>query len=602
MCVSASAQDSIYHLAAPVIVDSFQRSFSEYNQEYFTENRIKTLGIAGPVSEMLLFNACGITRSNGPGKVTTFSKHGLPAEHTRVYWNNIELNSPLNGIVDFSTLPSFLLSNQTDLYRYEDVRIRLKPQKLPDNKTRLLFNTGSYHQIDVGLKHSISIGKSIWNFGGEYIQNKSNFQYQNDLKQRVRQVHGDYEQFHGSLDVHLPFSNRSNLSLSALYSEIKTNIPPTFFQRSSKAHQKNYPLKILAKYAQQLRQSVINFSYGTNIEYLRYQNSDLNLDAKHKFWRHTVDIDYQRSLKHNIQLEAKITETYEVGQSDNFSNRHQNINSESSLGLSKAWNDNLILTASLGILYGRDILSPLQYKTQLTYMLRDKHRIRGIVQSLYRLPTYNELYWSPGGNINLSPESGSTFLLDYFYSGKQFKFEIGSSLHRIGNRILWLPQNSGIFSPINIGDIGSEELHLGFNFNPTFQKLICQLGFRYTYLSARIINNTQIQSEDGKNLPFTPRHAFTQHIGITWNSKISCSIHGKYQSKSFTNSSNTAYLPEFYVMQGQLRYHAAVQSHDLTLFLKINNMTNTDYLLSNGYPQPPRHWQAGFTVLLNRKR
>ena len=203
---------------------------------------------SGPLSESLIYSATGITRSSGPGKVTTYTKHGLPSEHTRVTWNKLELNSALNGIVDFSTLPSFLLSNQSDLGNQASETITLKSAKLTGNNTDILLQTGSFNSYNAGLKKQIILGKTSIHVGGEFVDSKSNFPYENDLKQRVKQRHGDFRQYHGTIGFAHKFSASSNLNIRALYSDISTNIPPTVFQKTSVAQQANYPLKLVADY------------------------------------------------------------------------------------------------------------------------------------------------------------------------------------------------------------------------------------------------------------------------------------------------------------------------------------------------------------------
>ncbi|NQU85522.1 MAG: Plug domain-containing protein, partial [Mariniphaga sp.] len=50
-------------------------------------------------------------KSYGLGGLSTISIRGASASHTAVMWNGLNIQSPMNGIANVSTVPAFLVSN-----------------------------------------------------------------------------------------------------------------------------------------------------------------------------------------------------------------------------------------------------------------------------------------------------------------------------------------------------------------------------------------------------------------------------------------------------------------------------------------------------------
>ena len=300
-------------------------------------------------------------------------------------------------------------------------------------------------------------------------------------------------------------------------------------------------------------------------------------------------------------MSIHLKESIESGSSTSFVKSKQNINSRIFASLQRSWLDKIIISSKLGIEHGRSTLSPVLVHITGSYLLSPSQKIRASVRSLYRLPTFNELYWEPGGNPNLNPENGHSMTLDYFLYATSLKFALSASVVRLNNRILWEPQASGLFRPINIGKIGSEELTAGFTWNKKLSQADFSSGVRYVYLVPRIRSQSS-SSIEGNDLPFSPRHSLSIHARILIKQRLSIQLKGKYQSKSYTSSINDQSIDAFYILQSDVRYTFLIGRQALSSYIKINNITDSNYFLSNGYPQPPRHIQVGFLLKLKSKR
>ena len=68
------------------------------------------------------------------------------------------------------------------------------------------------------------------------------------------------------------------------------------------------------------------------------------------------------------------------------------------------------------ILYEEDIQndfdSPFLYSMGIEQKFNNNYTLSFNTSKNFRIPTFNDLYWQPGGNINLKPENSYQFEFD----------------------------------------------------------------------------------------------------------------------------------------------------------------------------------------------
>ena len=64
---------------------------------------------------------------------------------------------------------------------------------------------------------------------------------------------------------------------------------------------------------------------------------------------------------------------------------------------------------------------PLIYSLDARYLFTKSLSLRGAYSTNYRLPTFNDLYWEPGGNPELKPEFSSSGEIGLDFQLKNFK-------------------------------------------------------------------------------------------------------------------------------------------------------------------------------------
>ena len=99
------------------------------------------------------------------------------------------------------------------------------------------------------------------------------------------------------------------------------------------------------------------------------------------------------------------------------------------------------------------LINPFVFSLDGSYQFSNHYNWKINVSKNYRVPTINDLFWQPGGNLDLVPES--SYQLDF---GQEFNYKsLGAKLNgyyiKTKDMIQWIPDNTGLFRPRNINEV-----------------------------------------------------------------------------------------------------------------------------------------------------
>lgn len=196
-----------------------------------------------------------------------------------------------------------------------------------------------------------------------------------------------------------------------------------------------------------------------------------------------------------------------------------------------------------------------------------------------RIPTYTDLYYvSPSevGNPDLKPESAFSAELGYQYQQQQNFVKAGIFWRKTDNAIDWQKENST--SPWNAQNIGAVETR-GIELEGNLQ-VNSWMGYSlgYTYLDNRNVEETQLSRYALDNL----RHQLVAKWKLNYRG-FSNELVYRYQDR--------VNLGSYQLLDDRLSY----QAKDYSIYLLINNLTNTAYTETSLVPMPGRWFHMGFT-------
>ena len=213
---------------------------------------------------------------------------------------------------------------------------------------------------------------------------------------------------------------------------------------------------------------------------------------------------------------------------------------------------------------------------------------RGQVGLGYRVPTFNDLFWVPGGNLFLLPEKSTSYETGISFQRQTLELTAGIYFNDIDNWIQWIP-NEGIWSPQNIREVNTYGLEFKAEGTRTLNKTIISAIGNYEF-----VRSTDLTLEDTSNqLPYTPKHQATLSLNVN-HQKLSGTILLDYTGKRFSSISNrpTDELPPFLLTDISVAYPILP---NLTASASIRNILDIDYQNIRNLAMPGRNFKLDLT-------
>ena len=227
------------------------------------------------------------------------------------------------------------------------------------------------------------------------------------------------------------------------------------------------------------------------------------------------------------------------------------------------------------------------------------------VKRSYRLPSFNDLYYTLIGNASLRPESafqlGSDLRLHE--GGPAFKWEVRLSpyYNRVSDKIVAIPTASQFrWTMLNIGvaDISGLDCKVESRLSQGDWNIGCVL--RYSFQSA-IDHSTPGSLTYGNQIPYIPLHSGSAGLDVgfrDWSLVWDTLVTGGRWSRT----ANTA---DYYIAPWSLsdvvlarRFSLWEGRGQLTVSLRCSNIFNARYQVVQGYPMPGRAAYASVSLSL----
>ena len=221
--------------------------------------------------------------------------------------------------------------------------------------------------------------------------------------------------------------------------------------------------------------------------------------------------------------------------------------------------------------------------------------ITAFARRAYRVPTFNELYYSGYGNPHLKPEDAWLADLGIRWNRSYGKWKTAAQVDAFFNHLTDKissapsPDNPSIWLPYNIGKVLSAGLDANAKTDWKSEAWETGMSVRYSFPDAR--DRTPGSTSYGSQVPYIARHSITAsahagymgwNLGIQWNMRAGrCDTAGDLDDWSTLDAS----LSKTFSL---CRKEKRQQGHGtaLSASLTARNLTGETYELSRGYPMP----------------
>jgi iron complex outermembrane receptor protein len=303
-----------------------------------------------------------------------------------------------------------------------------------------------------------------------------------------------------------------------------------------------------------------NYRYFGNIETDNYSY------GKAQSFIAKYDLNYKAG--ENVLLNAVIQNTHTNGEGSSLGSNDRNIFSAALLKkhyVTSAFQYEAGLRKEITNNYE----SPLLYSLGAAYQVNNFYTLKFNGSKNFRIPTYNDLYWSSAGNPDLNPETSLQAEIGNVFNFKNFESGLTAYYNHVDDMIRWLPGEGGVWRPINEDEVNIYGLESYLNWNSRVtenQTLTANATYAYT-----ISKN----AETNRQLIYVPYHKITANVSYKYY-RFTPVVQVLYNGSVYTRTDYSGKLSGYVLANMGVSYDLDKKSN-WELGGRINNLFNTEY-------------------------
>lgn len=612
--VKTTAQDTVS--LRDVEISAKKTELSQIGKKTQTiDSTVKEQFKYSSIADLLSYNSSVFIKNYGPGAIATTSFRGGNASQTAILWNGFNLQNAMLGQSDLSLMPAILFENvgieyggSSSLWGGGAIAGSIHL----NNKTS--FDQGLISSVNLGVgsfgflngSASVLVSKKRFVSSTKLYLNGSqnNFKYKDPLdkeNQNKRQKNAEYN-FKGLMqEFKFLINARQILSVNAWLNTNQRHLPNYPGNSESKIYQKDEAVRLSANwtYVENKFKSVIRGGYF--IDAIDYTDSISRIFSKSKVKTTMLENENYFNLHKNYQLNVAVNVLSSSANTENYSSVKTLSRASLLVGNKISFlKERLTSYISVRAEYFSVGTLPVTGNISEEYKITKQISARINAARVYRQPTLNELYWTPGGNIHLKPEQGYTYEGEINYS-KQLNallfFISGSAYSRmIDNWILWVPGPNNNSTPVNIQKVWSRGTETSWRVNYHRNKFRAGVSLITAYVLSTVQSNAlENDNTKDKQLIYTPRYTVNGNVSLGY-SKTDVIFYHQYSGYRFISSDNLSWLDPYHVSSLRCNYKINFKELNVSLFAACNNLFNTNYSVLAGRPMSLRNYEFGISI------
>jgi vitamin B12 transporter len=575
------------------------------------------------VADLISENSGIYIKTYGSGGLSTASLRGTGSGHTQVAWNKINLNSPMVGQFDMSLVPAGLIDEIDILYGGGSMNIgsggfggivdlETKADWRDKHMVYLDAGIGSFGRysglikIKTGTQGFQSVTKAF------FMNAENDFRYLNSFSgadpywetrenSQVRQK-GFIQEFYLK-NAHSTYSARF------WYQKASRILPvPVITQAMNPPeNQDDESLRAMVTYESSMRAADLNITGAFISDKLDYNNEIAGVTSRNHSKRILLKSELENRIGEIWKVRFAVSNDFNIVNTNNYE-AEKTRNVLSADAIAQAEITNWITTRFLirEILLDNKLL-PLDFSasTEIKPFRQKYYLIKASYSRNSKIPTLNDMYWSPGGNPDLKNESGYlseiTMEMTNILTGSfRIKNDLTFFRNHLSNMIQWHPGEFSYWEADNLGNVVTAGLETGFDISYAISGFIFSLNAGYTYTKATYSDlNVDKASLTGKQLIYIPENQINALLRMNWRHFYSIFNSG-FTGKRFLNPDNSQYLPAYSVCDLRIGLKLTAGNLFCDAGFAIENLFDINYQNIAYYPMPGRNFLL--TIMFQLKK
>ena len=579
-----------------VFIFDNQLQNSKKFQKIETLNEQDLLRNTTNLSEVLRFQSPVYIKENGRGMVSSPSFRGTTAQQTAFVWNGININSIFLGQGDVNNL---------NLLGYDQIQIKSGggsviygsgaiggtihlDNELAFNrgfKSSLFFEGGSFNTINSFLKTSYSDDKFSIKFSGNLVQSENDYEVP---EERYVNGNGQYDNRTFNLGAAYKLTLKNTISWQTqIYDGVQNY--PVFSEFATKT-----------KYFSDSFRSLIDWNYANDkiknsvkLAYLQDEFQYFDNIAKPKSSGGISEIYLAKNdfnYIFNDKISLNIIGEYQFNKGEGYRSGINSVErTQGSLAGLIRWNPagKFQLEAGVKKDFVEEIETPFLFSFSGKLNATRWYNVVFNISKNFRYPTFNDLYWQPGGNLDLKSETSYHLDLGNNFKYENFKLNITPYYISIDNMIRWLPNPTGIWSPINTNKVESYGVESQLDFQKNFgkNKTKFSLGYIFTH-------STDLETD--LLLAYIPQHKIFGNASYGFKF-AELFLQGMFNGLTYTTPDEQIKdsISSYFVMNAALNFK--ILKH-YQIGFKVQNIFDEIYETTDYYPLPKRNYSANLLI------
>ena len=548
------------------------------------------------LSEVLRFQSPVYIKENGRGMVSSPSFRGTSAQQTAFIWNGININSIFLGQGDINNL---------NLLGYDQLEIKSgggsviygsgaiggsihMNNELAFNKgfkTSFFAEGGSYNTFNSYLKLSYSNDHLSVKVSGNFVKSDNDYEVP---EKKYLNLNGEYNNRTFNIGVAYKIDPKNTISWQTqIYDGVQHY--PVYSEDFTKTKYFSDTFRSLVSWdlkAKKLQNSFKlayledEFQYFDHIENPKSSGGTANI--------YLAKNDFNYIL--NDKIAFNIIGEYQLNTAEGFQSGIKSVtrNAGSFAGLLR-WNPSERLYFEAGI--KKDLVKKIT--TPVLFSFSGKMKVNSWWNSVlnlsknFRYPSFNDLYWQPGGNLNLKSETSHQAELGNNFKYGAFKLNVTPFYIQIKDMIRWLPNTKGIWSPTNTNKVESYGVESQFDFEKSFGKNKTQFSLGYVFTHSK-------NRETHRFLAYVPQHKIYGNASYRYDF-LEIFVQGMFNGLTYTSDEEKQ-------KDAIKSYFVSNSGVNITLFkhyqigFKVNNIFDEIYETTAFYPLPKRNYSANLLI------
>jgi len=569
-------QDSIkkqYLEGVDVTAKKIEKSaLSNTPLQIVTQEQLAALPTLNVSDVLKFFSGIVVKDYGGVGGLKTVSVRGLGAQHTAVALNGIALSDCQTGQIDLGKISLenvetiALNSGQPDDI-FLPARLFASANVLNVSTKKPIFKFKKPINICAGVTAG-SFGLAIpyllvenqlkkkstpddWSLASsvsvEFLTSKGNYPFvleyggDEDSTSTERRQNSDVRTVKAEADLFATFGERHELDVKFFYYYSARGLPGATIFYSNAPTQRLWDENSFGQIHYQYNINS-HFSYQANAKfnysYTRYLDPDY-LNQSGELDNRYIQREYyiSNALLYNVLKKFSLSLSNDLFFNDMDANLVQFVEPKRLTGLTllagQFTSDYVKITATLLHTFAKNWVSigtsgananklTPSVSISVKPFKYELFRIRAFYKNIFRMPTFNDLYYRAVGNADLKPETANQIDVGMTYEKYWHQHRLHLTVtgdfyfNRVNNKIVAIPnKNLFIWSMINYGrvDITGTDVNLDFSYRFLKKYEIRTFG---TYSFQRSWDMTEVNSKTYQNqIPYTPLHSGSAGLVVT---------------------------------------------------------------------------------------